>query len=246
MFNKIILLIVAVCFSLSLQSQDYRFGFVFEPTSSWITTNDVEITNDGGNFGFKFGIIGEKPFNDNFGITGGIRMGFGLGGTLKHDFGGKLLPESELSRDLVGFRDNFPDNTAIDYTVGVFELPFSFKMISNQVGYLSYFAEFPIVSVGFLTSAKAAVNGTGISSDEENVIKDVSTLFLNWGVGAGIEYEISTGTSLIAGLYYNANLNDFTTNDATRQVPDDGGVITEEEDSRGLMRAVSLRVGVKF
>lgn len=246
MLNKIVLSVFLVMLGVISYAQDYRFGFVFEPTSSWITNNDVEINNDGGNIGFKFGVIGERSLNDNFGITGGIRMGFGLGGTLKHQYGGKLLPESELSREVVGFRDDFPANTALEYKVGVLELPFSFKMISSQIGYLSYFAEFPILSMGFLTSAKAGINSSTVSSEEENVIKDVSTLFLNWGVGAGVEYEISSGTSLVGGIYYHSNLNDFTTNDATRLIPDDGDFISEAEDSRALMRMISLRVGVKF
>lgn len=250
--KNIVIIALMIFMSAGLtQAQDFRFGFTVEPTSSWVTSNDTEINKDGGRLGFKFGVIGEYELGNNFGLTGGMRVGFGLGGALKHKYGGKLLPDSELTRDLAPYREVFADNTVIDYNVGIFELPLSFKMHTNQIGYLRYFAEFPIVSLGFLTKATADVSSSDplINGEKENVMKDVSTLFINWGVGAGIEYEVSSGTAIVAGIYYNANLNDFTTDEANRVVPSatpGGEPIVETEDSKGVLRQISLRVGVKF
>ncbi len=243
----IVVVTLGMFFAQHLNAQDFKFGFAVEPTLSWMNTNSPDIQNDGSNFGFRFGVIGENYFGDNFGITAGVRLGFSMGGALKHRYGGRLLPEAELTRQIESDRDNFPDNTSLNYNLSVLELPFSFKMRSNQIGYINYFAEFPILSLGILTNAKGDITSSSINSEDENIIKDVSSLFLSWGVGGGLEYELSAGTSLILGIYYLSSLSDMTTDDAVVNIPlDTGEVVEEQEESKGIMRNISLRVGVRF
>ncbi|HKK89104.1 MAG TPA: outer membrane beta-barrel protein [Saprospiraceae bacterium] len=243
----ILFLAIGMFYFQQAHAQDFKFGFSVEPTLSWMTTSTPDVQSDGSNFGFRFGVIGENYFGDNFGITAGVRLGIGMGGSLKYRYGGRLLPESELTRQIENSRDDFPDNTSINYNLSVLELPFSFKMRSNQIGYINYFAEFPILSLGILTNAKGDITSSTINSEDENVIKDVSTIFLNWGVGAGMEYELSAGTSLVLGLYYMSSLSDMTTDDAIVNIPlDSGEVVEEPEESKGILRNISLRVGVKF
>lgn len=243
----ILLIAIGVFLQSKTYSQDFKFGFSVEPTISWMTTSTPDVQSDGGNFGFRFGVIGENYFDDNFGITAGVRLGIGIGGSLKYRYGGRLLPESELTRQVESFRDNFPENTSINYNLSVLELPFSFKMRSNQIGYLNYFAEFPIISLGLLTNAKGDIVSSTVNAEDENVIKDVTSIFLSWGVGAGLEYELSAGTSLIVGLYYLSSLSDLTTDDAVVNIPlDSGEIVQEQEESKGILRNISLRVGVRF
>jgi hypothetical protein len=244
-----LLFLLLVCTSIPylFYGQNFNFGFAIEPSATWMNTDDPEVIGDGGNLGFKFAVIGENFFDDNFGATAGIRLGFGLGGALKHDFGGRLLPDSELTREIRTLRDSFPNNTSIGYSMGMLEIPVSFKMRSNQAGYLRYFAEFPIISFGVVTKAEGDITSSTINAEDENIIKDVRSLFVNWGVGGGIEYEVNNDTYLVAGLYYMSSLSDMTTDDARKTVElSSGEVLTESEDSKGILRQISLRVGILF
>ena len=231
---------------IEMNAQDVRFGFQISPSYSWLLSNDKEITAEGGNFGLKLAVLGEYYFRDNYAITGGLGFAFNSGGTLQHKQGGDFLSKSELSD--AKFHD-LSDGVMIDYNIQFVELPIGLKMRSNEFGYMRYFAEIPIFTLGFKTQARGDItNNLSGNTEKENIGPDVNFLNLSWGLGAGAEYNVNDNTTIVMGLYYQHGFFDITDDDAQKITKDNMGVEISRtaEDSKGTIGSLTLRVGVIF
>ena len=78
----------------------------------------------------------------------------------------------------------------------------------------------------------------------ENIRKDVNGLSLSWGVGGGIEYELSPNAVVVAGLYFQQQFTDMT--DDGGSVFDSNASTWKKEDSKGAFNALSVRIGFMF
>ncbi|HHH50152.1 MAG TPA: PorT family protein [Saprospiraceae bacterium] len=231
-------------FSIKAQS-DFRFGFQLSPTFSWMGTSNNKINGNGTNLGLKLGVIGEKYFRENYAIIGGLGFAFNQGGTLKHDIGGNFWPSSDLSNpDLNKEPNALPDGVNLKYGIQYVEIPFGLKMRTQEFGYLKYFAEIPVFTLGIRTQARGAVSATnGLDTQKENIKDDVSLLNLSWGIGGGLEYSINGSTSLVAGLFFQNGFVDITNDKATQYISFDEN---PKENSKGTIGAITLRLGVMF
>ena len=239
---------LAVFFSIAFSSinaqTDFRFGFQLSPTFSWISTSDNKINANGTNLGLKLGVIGERYFRENYAIIGGLGFAFNQGGTLLHDIGGNFWPDSKLSNpDLNTEVNSLPDGVNLKYGIQYIEIPFGLKMRTQEFGYLRYFAEIPVFTLGIRTQARGAISGTdNLDTTKENIKDDVSLLNLSWGIGGGLEYVINGNTSLVAGLFYQNGFIDMTNDKATQYIPSEN----PKEDSKGTIGSITLRLGVMF
>jgi hypothetical protein len=113
------------------------------------------------------------------------------------------------------------------YKLQYLTIPFSLKLNSNEIGYVSFYAHVGInnhISVGRSASVESMdINKVGIP--EEINIYSMSYFF-----GGGCEYSLGGNTSLLGGLYFTSGFWDITSSD----------------EYRATLNAVSLRLGIRF
>lgn len=213
------------------QSTDLRLGFQISPTFSSMTTDDNQINGNGTNIGLKLGLMSEMFFRENYAFTIGLGLAFNSGGTLRHDAFSDTWQRSELP---AGVTTPFPPGTDLKYNLQYVEIPFGLKFRTKEFGYVRYYAEMPTITLGFKSQARGDIQYTGINEDKLDIKKEVIGLALSWGVGAGVEYSISDGTAIVAGLAFQRVFTDVTKNY-------DQGV-----DSKAQLNNFVLRLGVMF
>ena len=245
---KKIAAILAFLFIISnvTQAQQFRFGFQVSPTFSWISSDDNKINGNGLNLGLRLGMLGEKYLGegDTYAFIFGIGFAFNQGGTLKHDTGGNLWPKSDLSDPTLNTGDTpLPDGVNLKYGLQYVEIPFGLKMRTQEFGYIRYFAEIPVFTLGINSQARGAISATGIEVDKENISEDVNIFNISWGIGGGIEYTINENTALIGGIFFQNGFLDVT-DDAGKQYLGAGNI--QAEDSKGTLNSLTLRIGVMF
>lgn len=240
--KKIVAIIAffVACQTISFAQNDIRFGFQLSPVFSWMTSSDNRINPSGTNLGLKLGMMGEFYFRENYAFTGGLGFAFNHGGTLQYDFGGAYWTRSDLGSTL----DTLPAGVNLKYNIQYVEIPLGLKLRTREFGYIRYFVH-PEVTIGLKSQARGTIQGRGIGDDAEkiNIRKEVNGLNLSWGLGAGIEYSLSESTALVGGIGFQLGFTDAT---------DDNGVVFDdrrgnrEEDSKGNVNAITIRLGVMF
>jgi hypothetical protein len=219
---------------------DFRFGFQVSPTFSWMSSDVTYINPNGTNTALKLGAIGEFYFRENYAITGGIGFAFNLGGTQKYDYGGQLWTRSDLGPAL----DTLPNGVNLKYNLQYVEIPLGLKMRTREFGYLRYFAEIPIIYLGFKSQAQGTIQAAGIDETEKLQIKpEVNGIALSWGLGGGVEYGISTNTSLVGGVYFQRSFTDITDDNGKIFHPSRGNI---DNNSKSGIGALTVRLGVIF
>ncbi len=207
-----------------------RLGFQLSPTFSYMRTDDNKINGNGTNLGLKLGVVGELYFEEKYALLIGIGFAFNSGGTLYHENFGDTWQRSELP---AGVLRPFPAGTDLKYNLQYVEIPAGLKFRTREFGYLRYFAELPLITIGFNSQARGAVKYQGINEEKIDIRNEVVGISLSWGLGAGVEYSITESTALVAGLGFQRG---FT--DATKDY--------QGFDSKGTVSSVILRFGVMF
>jgi len=237
---------LAICFMSFLfgnafSQGDFRFGIQASPSFSWMGTDDNTINSNGTSLGLRLGMVGEYYFAENYAFTGGLNFAFNQGGTLRHDTGGNFWTKSELSNpDFNNSETALPDGVNLKYSIQFVEIPIGLKMRTQEFGYLRYYAELPIFTIGIKTQAVGDITGTDVMTEKENIKSDVNPLNISWGLGGGIEYTINSSTSLVGGVYYSQGFLDLTTDQGA--IKNNGSA----EDSKGTSRNITIRIGVLF
>ncbi len=229
----------------SQQGSAFRFGIHLSPTWSWMRTDDKLIESSGVNWGLKMGVQGEYYFARNYAFTGGIGFAFGHGGELLNGYpAAVLLPNSNLSDPRL---DTVGKDARLHYSLTYLEIPVSlrFRGGSGEDSPIRFYAEAPILTLGFLTRANGNIRGNvPVRGEDENIKRDVTSLALSWGFGLGAEYEISQSLVLVGGLQYQQMFTDMTTNKGSVLPPNASE--WRRENSRGTSNAITLRLGICF
>lgn len=247
-----LIFLIALQFSSEAQVQRFRFGLQASPVFSWLDTDDRWINSNGTNLGFRLGLKADYFFSEKYAISTGIGFAFNQGGELLHDFGGELLPNSELS--FPNTYRNLPDDAMIGYNIRYIEVPLSMKMLTNEIFRdFRFFFEVPVITLGFESNVLGSIEAPGVASiDDEDLSGDVNFLNLSWGLGGGAEYNIRgsgrNDTNLVFGAFYNQGFTDVTRDKgATRIFKDENMVQTEQpEDSTAILRGVTIYLGIMF
>lgn len=225
----------------------FKFGLQASPTVSWLKTDNPKIGNNGFNTGLKLGATADYYFLENYALSTGIGFGFNHGGKLYHEQGGKFLANSTLTDDKYNSGDKpLPDQVNIRYHIQYLEIPFALKMRTQPFGYFRIFAHAPIITLGWRNQARADITAEDLNLKKENIKKDVNPLLLSWGLGGGTEYELNPSTSLVAGLYYQRVFTDVTRDRKNFTVTNDNPYTTKSENSKAVLNAITLRLGVIF
>jgi len=238
-------------FAAFAQINPIQLGVQVSPTFSYMGTDNNLIEGDGTKLGVKLGLIAEYYFQDNYSIPSGINVHFGAGGKLRYD-------DQFQTVDLWGgaLDENFDprptpaqlDGTTFDYRLQFVEIPLGLTLRTREFGYMRYFVR-PQVALGIMTGSKGSLESApGVDSDTDFKINDYTNLLnLSWGIGGGVEYAISTQTSLIGGIGFQSGFLDLT-KDKNARLSREGFNNNEEyeDDSKGHMNGVTIMLGVMF
>lgn len=218
-------------------SENLRFGFKTSPHLSWITTDDKSIQTSTYMPGLTLGTIAEIYLSENYILTSGIGLTFAHGGSLIHEKGGRLLPDSELSEMVY---DSLPANSKIRYNIQYLEIPFGFRMRSKEFGRFRLTFEAPIITFGIKIKARSAIDAPGLpETEDENINSEVNILNMSYGLAAGTEYTITENISLLLALEYKQGFLDVTKDHGIRS---DGS----REDSKGTIGHFAIKAGILF
>ena len=212
------------------QESDLRLGFQVSPTFSWMTTDDDEIGNNGTNLGLKLGARGEVFFREKYAFIIGLGFSFNSGGQLRHAQFTDAWQRSDVPNGVI---TPFPAGTDLRYKIQYVEIPFGLKFRTAEIGYLRYYAELPVITLGFKSQARGQVEYANINEDKIDIKKEVTPLSLSWGVGGGIEYSVSESTAIVAGINYQRGFTDVTKN-------------YDNVDAKATISAIVLHLGVMF
>ena len=227
-------------------AENLRFGFQMSPTFSWMSANTTRINPSGTNLGLKLGMLAEYYFtgDSRYAFTTGLGFSFNSGGTLLHEFGGSYWTRSDLPPRL----DTLPDNVKLKYGIQYLEIPVGLKMrfAPETSRDIAYFIE-PALTIGFKTQARGEITGTGVGELDEkiNIRQEVNALNLSLGIGAGIEYQLSGNMSLIGGLAFQSGFTDAT-DDSGKVINDPNKPDGAQEDSKGVVNNLIVRIGLLF
>ncbi len=226
-----------------------QFGVQLSPTFSYLTTNNTLIESDGTNLGLKLGLIAEYYFQDNYSIHTGLNVHFGSGGALRYD---EQFTEVDIWSESLGETLVTAPTPAqlsgkvFDYSIQYVEIPLGLTLRTREFGYLRYFVR-PMVALGIVTNSKGSIeNANFIASDENfDIGKETNPLNLSWGFGGGIEYSISTQTSLIGGIGFQSGFLDISKDNGT-SLTRTGRVNPAEDDSKAKQNSIVIMLGVMF
>ncbi|MBK9338919.1 MAG: outer membrane beta-barrel protein [Lewinellaceae bacterium] len=229
----------------SLAQQDFRFGIQASPTWSWLRTDDKRLEGVGSNWGLKFGVQGEYYFARNYAFLAGLGFGFNQGGKLLNGYEQAVLwPNTDLSDPRL---DTLAKDARLHYRVTYVEIPFGlrFRGGSGEDSPIKFYAEAPVFTLGFVTKALGDVRGnTPVQGEDETIRDEVNGLALSWGAGVGIEYEVASSATIVAGLHFQQQFTDLTKDAGS--VLDTNTSTWKKEDSKGVFNALTLRLGFFF
>jgi hypothetical protein len=202
----------------TLNAQNMRFGITVSPGFTWFKTDISAIEGDGTKLGINIGLLAEKYFAEHYAFTTGISI---------HSCGGILKYRDEKTLQTSSGNKILPANSRVHYNLQYIHIPFDLKFKTTEIGYTTFFAQLGLNTM-FNIKARADVKEQNISGVTVN--KEINFLYLGYHIGAGIEYKIVGGTSLIGGISY---MNGFTD-------------VTSDDTEKALMHGVEIKVGVLF
>ncbi len=205
---------------------EIRFGVQVSPNIAWMNTDNNTINNNGSNFGLKLGVLGEYYFHERYALMSGIGFAFNHGGTLLYDESDEWWNRSEKNGHTV-----LDPLSNLEYQIQYVEIPFGLKLKTKDFGHMRIYMELPVFTLGINTQARGTIESLGV--DKTDIKKEVNTLNLAWGVGGGIEYDVSSSTVLMFGLGYQQYFTDIT---------DDNQI----DRSKAQMHNATLRIALFF
>ncbi len=217
-----------------------RFGLKLSPNTAWVRPDTRGLKSDGNTVGYTFGLMADFPVgaSGNYYFSTGLNLNR-IGGTYVLDYKYVEGPnEPERTRPL-----------ATDVRLTYLEVPLTIKMMTNEIGYMRYFgqvgvgAAFNIRAKGDITQPVLHADGVYLSEfktvEDEDLQSRTNFFKASLIVGAGLEYNFSGNTSLMAGVQYNGGFINMLQD---VEVNVDGSM----KKAKALANYIELTIGVFF
>ncbi len=217
-FIFLFLLVIPVHLGLS---QGIQFGIFIDPQVAWMSSDNNEITSNGSRAGLNFGLTLHNFFTENYAFTTGISLNF-IGGKLRHSDSTFFRTQEEVDTLLPG--------TTVTYKLQYLSFPIGLTLKTNEIGYMTYFAQ-----LGFDIQFKLkAVGDKSNGFEDERINEEVNLFNLGYHFGIGLEYSLGGNTSIVLGLSFSQSLIDVTKD------------FSNQPEDRIVLNTIALRVGVNF
>ncbi len=242
------------------QTKKWKIALHVDPNVSWIKPDNKNLAAGDNKLNFGFGVAIDKMFTDNYAIGTGFNL-FNTGGQLSY-FDERVTDDGQ--RTIV--------NMNRTYMLKYIEVPFTLKLRTNEIGYITYWAQ---VGVGLGLNIKAKSddvidykkleNGTSQDSlrwvdasmitdesiEDEDIGRDIGIFRSSLIIAGGIEYNLSGDASIVAGVCLNNAFSNVLNGKgvaASNNEPDFNGTDNSPKtfDMKGISNLVSLQIGILF
>ena len=175
---------------------------------SWMKPKTDGYEKNGSIFTYNYGLLIDYNFTKNYTFSSGVSF---------NRLGGKLKFNNDTN--VVG---SIKQNGTIErqYYINSLEIPTLLKLKTNQMGYLTYFAQLGVrhnLKLSSFANDKLT-HGSSVTETNDIDMADFTTFYrVSFSAGFGAEYAISQTFSAFAYLEYdnglNSSLNGEKTND---------------------------------
>ena len=177
--------------------QSISFGIHANPTVGWFSSDNNTVKSKGARAGINFGLTLNKYFADNYAISTGISL-ISVGGSLAHN-------------DSITLKLNKPTGVSaggkVMYNIEYLVLPIGLKLKSNQIGYITLFADLgldPKLTLG----GKVKIPSLDISKEKAN--SELKNVSMGYHATGGIEYSLGGSSAVVVGINFESNFTDIT------------------------------------
>ncbi|CAA6820958.1 MAG: Unknown protein [uncultured Aureispira sp.] len=172
MLKKIAFLTIFLAQVVYVHAQGIQFGVHVDPFISFLDSDYSKIKGSGVNGGTALGVEMDYAFDatGNYSLTFGLDFSLNNGGTLLYEYGGILLPNSELDNrsSFRNYADLQPNSssgidmkafTKINYRMNYIEIPVGLKLRTNELGgsYMRAFFHIPLIKIMIPVTAGAKI-----------------------------------------------------------------------------------------
>lgn len=238
--KKIILILPFLAFLTignAQQLEKFRFGLIFSNAILFPASDNVDIKNKV-TYDFDYGLSVDYFFTENYAISSGVYMDHatyvrnnGFSNYTDSAFlASSFWSEKNVNLATIGNNEKI---TSMNLNI-----PLSFKLKTNEIGYFKYFGDVGILN-SFRIQSRYSLEDTDIQKvrfgkkNPELAEINYRTNLYNFSlrVGGGIEWTISDRTALLVGLYFYNGFVDYI----------------QDADGKGsFVRKLSLRTGILF
>jgi hypothetical protein len=260
--KKIILFMLTAMLTTAVEAQtkQWKIALHVDPNVSWLKPDDKNLTAGDNKLNFGFGVSIDKMFTDNYAIGTGFNL-FNTGGQLSY-FDERITDDGQ--RTIASMNRT--------YMLKYAEVPITLKLRTNEIGYITYWAQ---VGVGLGVNIKSKSddvidykkleNGTNPDSlrwsdatliadesiEDEDIGRDISIFRSSLIIAGGIEYNLSGDASIVAGVCLNNAFSNVLKGKgvvASNNEPDFSAVDNTPKvfDMKGISNCVSLQIGILF
>ena len=216
--KKYLFISILALISVKAFSQDTRFTVFVDPQFSWMSSDIKTVESDGSKFGVNIGLNMDNFFAQNYAFTTGISI---------DNTGGNLTFENEKKLKISGTDTTLNPGSTVHYKLQYINIPLGLKLKTNEIGYLTFFAN---LGINGGINIKATGEVDNFELDSENISDEIKLFNLGYYIGAGVEYSIGGNSAIILGLTYTNGFIDITT----------------DSDNKITLNNFAIRIGILF
>jgi Outer membrane protein beta-barrel domain len=206
--RKIFIFIIILFFQLHeiKAQQKVRFSVFFNPGINWLQSDIKDVSYKSPTIGFDAGLTIDKFFTDKYAFSTGISI-TSLGGTLTY----------KNATDFYVHGENLmaPANSDVKYKLQYLTIPLGIKLKTNQIGYLTYFANLGF-NLQFNIKSTASSNDQLNTLQNDNVSDEINFYNMGYFFGVGAEYSLGGSAALIFGITYSNGFLDITSSSSDK------------------------------
>jgi len=190
----------------------FRMGIYGGMGWGWMKPKTTDYISDGSKFAYSYGLITDYNFTENYTLSTGFSIS-NTGGNLNYSdssvVSGTTSAYGMLNRN---------------YSISYFEIPILIKMKTNQMGYLTYFAQLGVRNYMRLNSTYDETFAYSDNGSTKTVVTDdfensdgINFYRMSFSFGLGAEYAISKTFSAFGYISYDNGLTNVlnSTNTST-------------------------------
>ena len=252
-------LALALAAPLFAQIKPWKIALHIDPNISWIKPDSKYITEGDNKINYGFGLSIDKMFTENYAIGTGFNI-LNVGGSLTY-FKEGTGPAGEWTIEQL----------ERVYNLKYAEVPLTLKLRTNEIGYLTYWAQVG-VGLGISIKSKAddlvdykkvAIDSADVTvrwgdatqildedNEDEDIGEDIGIFRTSLIIGGGIEYNLSGDASIVAGIIFNNGFSNILKRNGVESANGEPLIGTDLKpksfDLRGMSNAVSLQIGFLF
>ena len=222
-----LLVLLLATFTTQGVAQEIKFVAHADPLITWMSSSGSDYSSIGAKAGIDLGVNVLYYFKENYAASSGISF---------LSAGGRQTAIDPHTVVFNSFEAEVAPGDEMIYNLRYLNIPLGARLQTNPNGSMTYFTDLGLdIRVLLKSSLDLPVSSEGPISDE-NAKTEVYGMNAGWHVHIGLEYELSTETSLVFGLGFN---RDFF--DVTKDLED-----ADQPEDRSRLNMFRFRLGVKF